>query len=151
MTEDFVDSIVDKRRIKDQLGGRDDTQIVMNRWKNEQLNIYNIRIKISKKAMGNGFVIGHSTNSILGTTVPQIYIGAGTIGNETEWTLLSETPGPELITDSGKNLLARFIKGDSVDHFNYIAYGTGTTAFNINQTDMVSETKRIKTFGAGPK
>lgn len=144
MTENVNDISLDKRDVKDQLGEADLKGLIVSRWKTEQINFYNIRIRVTKKALGtDNFIAGHSVRGIAGTAK------AGIGSMETEWTELSETSGPEIITDDGKNTITNWIRGDTVASFEWIAYGSGTTIFNKLQTALTTEIRRVQTFQGG--
>lgn len=138
MVEDFVDSIMDKKRIKDQLGKADTVILAVSKWNTERLNLYSMRIRVSSKKYNNSFVLDHATRGEL---------NVDRLGDNSEvWKVIRETGGVEKITDAGKELIVKWIKGDTVLHFNYIGYGTDSTDFNINQTTLGTETKRNQTF-----
>lgn len=143
MAETYVESLKDKQKIKDQLGTRDTVYISLSKRKTEQLNLYNVRVRVKERTLGTAFILGHSVNGLLGTQSPQPVLGTGTMN---AWKIISETSGPEKITDAGIAHMISFLKGDSPNYFDYIAYGTGTTDFAVTQTTLVTETKRIQAF-----
>lgn len=138
MTETFNDSLMDKKRVKDQLGKADTTVLALSKWTTETLNVYNMRVRVWEKVYNDSFVLGHTTKGVLGTAK---------LGDRSDaWKIISETGGAEQLTETGKEVIIRFIKGDTLAHFNYVAYGTDSTTFNVNQTSLVTETKRGLTF-----
>lgn len=144
MVEDFVESVRDKQRIKDQLGGRDINELRISKWKTEQLNIVNTSVKLSELTNGTAFILNHSTNGKLGTGLsPQPVLGFGTMS--ASWTTVEELTADERITNAGRDAIIQWLKGDSVNHFNYIGYGSGSTAFNVNQTDLATAVARQET------
>jgi hypothetical protein len=148
MAEDHVESVKDKQKVKDQLGDRAENQLTVSKWRTEQLNVYNVRVQISKIPIGTAFIIGHSINGKIGTQTPQNVIGEGTLG---EWEVISETAGPEKITDAGIQAIVNWLNADTVAAFNYVAYGSGTTDFAVTQTALTTETDRVVASNGGPK
>lgn len=143
MVENFADSIVDKKRIKDQLGSADTVTLAISKWKPQRLNIYVKRIRISEGTLWQSFILGDDTYGKLGTQNPQPYLGRGV---NSGWSVISETGGAEKVTDLGKEEIIKWLKGEAATHFNYVAYGSGITGFSTNQTELVSEAKRQLTF-----
>ena len=143
MVEDFVESVHDKKRVKDQLGDADTVKLAVSKWKTEKLTIYNMRIRVSEVGIGTAFILGHSTNAQLGNDT----LGAGTLGT---WKVVSETSGAEQITDVGKEEVIKWLKGETATHFTHTAIGSGTTDFNVSQTVLVTEHNRKENFTGSP-
>lgn len=104
------------------------------------LHYYRIKIKCtnvlveSEDIAGKAFVIGHPTLSVL-----PVVLGSGAYSMTTHHNVSSPST---IITDVGREQLAKWIAGESPDRPQYIAWGDDDTAFVATQTALISEKYR---------
>ena len=63
----YADDLRDKQKIRDQLGKEDTTYTIIDQFSEGYL-FQELSTKITSIGIGTGFVLGHITHSILGTT-----------------------------------------------------------------------------------
>lgn len=143
MVENFVDSIKDKQRIKDQLGERDTYDLAISAWKVEKINVYTSKIIVASRDLGSAFILGHSERGILGSTT--CLMGSSNLG-ATTWTTAASVSVNQRITDDGKNAIVNWLYGSTILHFDNISVGGGTTGFSITDTVLYDEKDRRLSF-----
>ncbi len=95
------------------------------------------RIKVESKTIGNAFILGHSSNAVLGSSA----LGAGTMGS---WTEIETLYDIQELPTYGKELIVDFLNKEgsgnvNVGYPNYIIVGGSDTAFNTGQTRLINE------------
>jgi len=101
-----------------------------------RLKIKSTRCKIEYRDIGSAFVLGHPDNGVLGTSA----LGSGTMGS---WTEIETINTSQEITDSAKDLVATWLKDGSGNGMDYIAVGTSSTAYSVDDdTALGSELDR---------
>jgi hypothetical protein len=115
--------------------------------------IVNTQLLIESQLLGNAFILGSTTNAILGIStlgsINMVWKNSGSIWGTVNWggtlpafsTIYSNTIS-QRITELGKNAIAGWFGGNSVIHPNYAALGTDDTPYNSTQTALVSESYR---------
>jgi len=104
------------------------------------------RIKVSKsyfksesRTVGTAFILGHSTNGVLGTSGAggnDNVLGEATMGS---WTEIETDNSSEPVTNLTTLEVAKWLNSESADNPTHIAIGTGSTAYDKSNDDMVSE------------
>jgi hypothetical protein len=120
---------------------------------NYDLNIVNTKILIEQQNVGNAFILGSSTNGILGTSVlgalNMIWGNSGSIWGTVSWggtlaaysTVYSSSVNQPL-TNLSKTDINNWFIGNSITQPSYVAIGIGTTAYLPTQTTLVDEQYR---------
>ena len=139
MPEDFVDSLWDKKRIKDQLGEVGGNIIIVNKWKDEEISVYDDSFKIESGDIGDDLFLDHDTNSYI-SSGGDFYLGSTATSFGT--TVISDTNN-QLVTDEAIDDVSANIYGDTVTPPYLLAYGNGTDSFNITQTELSNEIDRF--------
>lgn len=86
----------------------------------------------------SGMVFDHSSKGVVGTNKILSTDDSGMAG----WVTASTEVKNEKMTNVGKDLMTLWMRGNSVYHPNTIAIGTGSTAYSVEDTALVSENSR---------
>ena len=130
-----------------QIGITDDYFLVVNRWKPDQLTIYDDELKIEYRTYGDSFVIGYTGKAVIGTSL----IGENNIGS---WTEHQDNTTEQKITKAGRTEVIEWLYDDSGVAPTHLHYGTGTSEFNENQTALgtaSSEARLAFNLASGPR
>ncbi len=136
MVENLNDSVIDKKKIKEQIGKRDSYNFVLNRWKLEQLSVYDYSFKIETRTLGDSFVLDSATQGVLDTNI----LGDDTAGS---WVTHQDNTTKQKITNAGKDQIVKWLFSDTATAPTHLAWGIGSGSFNITQTALVNESERL--------
>jgi hypothetical protein len=104
------------------------TYFVLN---NYGLNITFNRMFLERRTMGTAFMVGHPTNSTVGSTYT---VGEGAMGS---WSTLINDTAEYQITNEGKTEIAKWLNDESSNYPIYIAVGTGSSAYSESGTSII--------------
>src|SRR3989304_2247762 len=93
------------------------------------------RVKVEDRTIGTAFILGHSSNGVLGTST----LGTGTQGSYTEIETLYDT---QALTNSGRNYIRDMLNKEKPDYAanpNYLAVGSNSTAFKVDNKILADE------------
>ena len=104
------------------------TYFVLNNWR---IIVRSISMLLESRSLGTAFILDHSVNGLLDAGK----ILDGSVGSYS--TIESNATTLEL-TNAYKEELAKCLVGDSVGYPTHFEIGTGTTAYSISQTSLVT-------------
>lgn len=135
MVQTFEDSLWDKKRIDDQLGGVGGDRIVINKWRTEEVGIYDANLKIEERAIGSIFYLSHSTNGDLSD--------GNILGPGASYTDVEEITANQRITKTGVSKTAQAVFGETTNYPTVLGYGTGVGDFSDTQTELITEVDKF--------
>jgi len=142
MVENFAESVKDKQRIKDQLGERDTYNINISSWKVEVVNVYTTSVKLYERTIGTSFILNHSTNDVLNGS----FILSSTAMSAWSATTAQTISNNQRITNDGKQVIVDWLYGSTIQHFDNVSIGNGTTEFSITDDELYDEDARNTSF-----
>jgi len=97
-----------------------------------ELQLLNTELLIEEQTIGTAFILGHSTNGVLGTSA----LGSGTMSS---YSTLENNIAPQSLTILGRNEVTRWLNSESSDEPSHIGFGTDSTPFTVDDVSLGSE------------
>ena len=100
------------------------TIFIINRYR---LQVRVTEMKTERRNIGTAFILGHSDNAVVGSDA----IGAGTLGS---WVTIETSYVLKPLQHVGRQEIADWFAGNSVQYPQYVAFGTSTASQDLTDT-----------------
>jgi hypothetical protein len=110
----------------------------------ESFSVYVINQYIKSRGLGSTFILAHPTHGWVGYAAASVaagsqpFLGASYTAWGNVYTKLGSS-GSMVFTDVGRNLVAKFICGDSATSPSYMGFGSSATMPDVTDTTLGSE------------